>query len=197
MHYSLAANNNNWEVALRNQIEETARRNSGHKKYAQVEDRTKGRLDMLIFWEMDDIVIKLRELANTKPMEAAKLQIQAMSILDETDRLITAAMPDTVHITSYFKHNLNILKNRRESWQSRNKVIPEKSVFGTTTMRFATFADEEGVYDEDKQPTMSISTDVSDVSSGNRLGLFCFCRDTETKNKRDDNVRDLWKTQVI
>lgn len=41
MHYSLAANNNNWEVALRNQIEETARRNSGHKKYAQVEDRTK------------------------------------------------------------------------------------------------------------------------------------------------------------
>ncbi|VDK87742.1 unnamed protein product [Onchocerca ochengi] len=185
MHYSLAANNNNWEVALRNQIEETARRNSGHKKYAQVEDRTK---------EMDDIIIKLRALANTKPMEAAKLQIQAMSILDETDRLITTAMPDAVHITSYFKHNLNILKNTRESWQSTNKVIPEKS---TTTMRFAIFADEEAVHDEDKHPTINMSADASDVSSRNRLGLFCFCHDTETKNKGDDNVRDLWKTQVL
>lgn len=77
---------------------------------------------------MDDIVVKLRELANKKPMEAARLQVQATAVLDETDRLITTAMPDAVPITSYFKHDLNNLKSMRRNWQSTSKVMPEKIV---------------------------------------------------------------------
>uniref|UniRef100_A0A915Q1J1 Transporter n=1 Tax=Setaria digitata TaxID=48799 RepID=A0A915Q1J1_9BILA len=185
MNYLSVSNNNNWQVALRNQIEETARRNSDHKRYAQVEDRTK---------EMDDIIVKLRELANTKPMEAARLQVQAVSILDETDRLITTAMPDAIHIPPYFKHSLNKIENARGGCQSTNKIMPEKT---TTTMRFATFADEENNDDEENRSTACVSATAVRGNSGDhplRLRLFCSCHDTLDDTKGDD-VRDLWKTQ--
>ncbi|VDN43213.1 unnamed protein product [Gongylonema pulchrum] len=104
-----------WQIALRNQIEEIARRNSGHKKYAQVEDRTK---------EMDDIVIRLRELYSTNRTEAARLHVQALSILDETDRLIAATMLDATHIKPY----MNAIGNARKNCQNSNKIMPEKTV---------------------------------------------------------------------
>lgn len=73
-------------------------------------------------------MVRLRELLSTNPTEAARLHVQAVSILDETDRLIAATMPDATHITPYVKRSLNTIGNARKSWQTSNKIMPEKTV---------------------------------------------------------------------
>lgn len=56
-------------------------------------------------------------------------------------------------------------------------------------MRFTTFDDEEVIHDEDKRPTVCTLADATSVASGNKSDPFYFCR--------DDDVRNLWKTQVL
>ncbi|VDM38373.1 unnamed protein product, partial [Toxocara canis] len=207
-----------WHIALRQQIEEIARRNSDHKKYAQVQDRTQ---------EMDDIVVKLRELVNTNPEEAARLHVQAVSILDETDRLIAAKLPNASSQFTPSAMQESLLRHAM-----RNKVMPEKTewltivniervcMLQTTTMRFATFADIESTEaDETKGSnvderstiggwssfTKRLSNVLShqDVENGNEVqkpsktwNFFCMDRgNKEAQSKGDDDVRDLWKTQ--
>ncbi|VDK18946.1 unnamed protein product [Anisakis simplex] len=200
-----------WQIALRQQIEEIARRNSDHKKYAEVQDRTQ---------EMDDLVVKLRELVNTNPEEAARLHVQAVSILDETDRLIESKLPDASSCPQFtpFPMKESILRHTL-----RNKVMPEKT---TTTMRFTTFADVEetelvelkadGVVDERKENNhkKSFGEKISNLFASensnengdetkrdtkrqsNKWNLFCTNKEKETHSKTGNDVRDLWKTQV-
>ena len=52
-------------------------------------------LHFIVFKEMDDLVLQLRQLVDTDPSEAACIFVQAKSILDETDRLISSKLPIT------------------------------------------------------------------------------------------------------
>lgn len=77
---------------------------------------------------MDDLVVKLRELIDTNPAEAARMHVQALAILDETDRLIAATMPNAKHLAPYIQQNFDTARNMRRSWQITNKIMPEKTV---------------------------------------------------------------------
>lgn len=74
---------------------------------------------------MDDIVVKLRELVNTSPEEAARLHVQAVSILDETDRLIAAKLPNASSLQQFTPYAMQTSILRHALC---NKVAPETTV---------------------------------------------------------------------
>uniref|UniRef100_A0A915BNF2 Transporter n=1 Tax=Parascaris univalens TaxID=6257 RepID=A0A915BNF2_PARUN len=159
------------------------------------------------------IELRLRELVNTSPEEAARLHVQAISILDETDRLIAAKLPNASSLQQFTPYVMQTSILRQTHC---NKVAPQTT---TTTMRFTTFADLEETDPESvkassvgnenptgggwalfrrKFSTSGSNNDSDGVYEARKAGKACnFCMDSgkEAQNKGDDDVRDLWKTQ--
>ncbi|VDK68429.1 unnamed protein product [Gongylonema pulchrum] len=61
-------------------------------------------------------------------------------------------------------------------------------------MRFTTFADEEESDEKEQLPTIVPQAEA--FGSSSLANLCCLFSGTEAKNKGDDDVRNLWKTQV-
>uniref|UniRef100_A0A0N5AFS5 Transporter n=1 Tax=Syphacia muris TaxID=451379 RepID=A0A0N5AFS5_9BILA len=195
-----------WQVSLRQQIEQLAKRNAEQKKCTQVLDRTQ---------EMDDLIIRLRQLLDSNPAEAACIYVQAISILDETDRLIKGKLPNNTSFTK--SSSIRLSEDKTSSWrqsrlstlretQTPNQVISEKTL---TTMRFTTFADREDVCHSNSEES------VEEKKSGfiriweymhKRLRKLSYSNKSDSRSYTDnandsnttsnsDDVRDLWKTQ--
>ncbi|KAE9553903.1 hypothetical protein FO519_002892 [Halicephalobus sp. NKZ332] len=73
-----------WRVALRQVIESLAKRNTAHKKFPELQDRTS---------EMDKMILDLRQLLGKNEVEAAQLHVKCISYIDETDKILNSKVP--------------------------------------------------------------------------------------------------------
>lgn len=200
---------------------------------------------------MDDLVLQLRQLVDTDPSEAACIFVQAKSILDETDRLISSKLPITSSFVQQQQQqptnatsSATVLPKNEAAWRQsrmalmkrnfcRNRILPEKTVqsfhlfffclnycyhlevvLQTTTMRFTTFADVEDAAVEKDGGQQDISNKnyffphlrhafkkfkerdkAKQFSSQDFLGKKN--ENNEDGKRTGDDVRDLWKTQVV
>ncbi|KAK0416504.1 hypothetical protein QR680_012529 [Steinernema hermaphroditum] len=164
-----------WRVALRQQIEQLARRNENHKKAGFMRNRTE---------EVDDMIVELRNLVSSqRESEAALLHLRCMSFCDETDKLLasrysaasTRSTTPCVSVTS-----------------GPHKVSPLESAYG-----------QKILWNSEPHRLFDVAEEEEEKYGGyynysrSWWNLFCLNSGKEVKERdQGGNVRDLWNTQI-
>uniref|UniRef100_A0A1I7ZS81 Transporter n=1 Tax=Steinernema glaseri TaxID=37863 RepID=A0A1I7ZS81_9BILA len=165
-----------WRVALRQQIEQLARRNENHKKASFLRGRTE---------EVDEMIVQLRNLVSSqRESEAALLHLRCMSFCDESDKIVAS--------------RLSVASTRSTtpcvSVTSGHKVSPIDSAYAQKAMWGS----------HPPHPLFDVPEEEEEKYGGGYYGysrkwwnLFCLNSGKEVKERdHGGNVRDLWNTQI-